>query len=430
LRRQFETFAHLQRGRTSGEFLRKTVKAGHTRVNVYANRTEVYHLFARALYRAIGEEDNRNRRARPPLSVKAKLMALDYVLAHGSHKYLATEHDKVDYFTRTLGIDASKLPGKIYRSAAGNRQTRRYFIEKYPLFLTETASSPPVVSFCYVDEGGLSTTGFESFLGRYRRLLLALRRFRIVYVAADWMNLRSAERKFGRLVEELSSPERCRPKGILGEYFRLKYLVETSQWRLLNVAALDRFRALTKRFQNPDIDSRFQDWQEVIEASQDTPPVEASFEIVRLPHNYTIFGTTRELAKQENSEHLIASGVPPKESGKNGTPAAKPLRSQEMNDRGRGDGAGRRDAGWAGATPAFGRLLRPKTSLRCQACFEGRAISRTTAQLEQEDRNEVGHPVSRQTQTGDGSQGVSRAAKDLERRSQTEGAGGESLPGG
>jgi hypothetical protein len=80
LRRQFESFAQLKRGRVSGEFLRKTVEAGHARVNVYANRTEVYHLFARPFYRALGEEDNRNRRSRPPLSIKAKLMGLDYVL--------------------------------------------------------------------------------------------------------------------------------------------------------------------------------------------------------------------------------------------------------------------------------------------------------------------------------------------------------------
>jgi len=41
LRRLFESFAQLKGGRVSGEFLRKTVAAGHARVNVDANRTEV-----------------------------------------------------------------------------------------------------------------------------------------------------------------------------------------------------------------------------------------------------------------------------------------------------------------------------------------------------------------------------------------------------
>ena len=58
-------------------------------------------------------------------------------------------------------IDPSKLPAKTYRSAARERGTRRYFVEKYPLLLsTSPLSSSPVVSFCYVDEGVLSTAGF------------------------------------------------------------------------------------------------------------------------------------------------------------------------------------------------------------------------------------------------------------------------------
>ena len=43
-------------------------------------------------------------------------MALDYVLAHPEVLFLATEEEKVNYFTRKLGIDLACLPTRIYYS--------------------------------------------------------------------------------------------------------------------------------------------------------------------------------------------------------------------------------------------------------------------------------------------------------------------------
>ena len=69
LRRQFEAYAGLRRGETASRFLRRAVSQAHVRSTRYANRTEVFHLFGRRLYRAIGEEDNRSRRSRPHFSL-------------------------------------------------------------------------------------------------------------------------------------------------------------------------------------------------------------------------------------------------------------------------------------------------------------------------------------------------------------------------
>jgi hypothetical protein len=276
-------------------------------------------------------------------------MALDYVLGHRSHHYLATEQEKVDYFVLTLGIDPSKLPAKSYRSAARELGTRRYFVEKYPLFLsTSSLSSSPVVSLCYVDEGVLSTTGFESFLNRYRRLFTALRRFRLVYVAAEQLHLRLAERKFLRFSEELSFPERCRPGGILGDYFWLRYLLDTSQWSLLDTAGLNRLGNLTRRFRSSPIDQRFEDWKEELAAAQGSGPVDADFETVRLPYHYDIFGTTGIPTRPSNQEHRIAGSAPADASATASTVEAKPLRFQQLNARRRAGGAGESmQATWA-----------------------------------------------------------------------------------
>ena len=74
--------------------------------------TKLYHLCSRPFYAAIGEEDNRNRRERPPFAIKNRVMGLDFVLGHSENHYLATEREKVRYFTETLGIDLAALPTK------------------------------------------------------------------------------------------------------------------------------------------------------------------------------------------------------------------------------------------------------------------------------------------------------------------------------
>lgn len=187
VRRQHEAFAGVMRGGSSARFLERVLEASHVRSARYSNRTQVYHLFARSAYRAIGEEDNRHRRARPNFSVKAKLMALDYVLAHRGRRFLAAEEDKIAHLCGDLGIAESKLPAKTYKSNRSLSETRRCFIEKYPIFVESKAEDPASASaaFCYVDEGALSISGFDSFLRRYRRLFVALRRFRVLYVAAE-----------------------------------------------------------------------------------------------------------------------------------------------------------------------------------------------------------------------------------------------------
>ena len=61
----------------------------------YGRQGHVYHLYARPLYAAIGEEDNRNRRPAEWDAVIRKLMIVDFVLAHPTARFWATEEEKV-----------------------------------------------------------------------------------------------------------------------------------------------------------------------------------------------------------------------------------------------------------------------------------------------------------------------------------------------
>lgn len=291
LRRQFQSFAGY-RGKVEETLLGRAATLGHIRLTTYPNRTEVYHVFARALYRAIGDEDNRNRRPRPAFSIKAKLMALDFVLAHPAARFLATEREKLEYFCGQRSIDQALLPGKTYSARRPSGHTRRYFIEKNPIFLDTTGdATPPLASFCYVDEGVLSNSGFISFLKRYGPLFAALARFRLVYVAAEHRPFRRAERAFDRFTEALANPQAATPGGQMGEYFRLRRLFETRQYGQLNKAKLDRLRDLSQQFQGAAAQSRFQQWAKAVESKARFGRIDAHFEAYRLPHSYDIFGT-------------------------------------------------------------------------------------------------------------------------------------------
>ena len=183
LRRQYNAFLECHRGGNADRLIEKGVLQGHIRVHESANRTQIYHVGAKSFFKAIGEEDNRNRRWRQPYPVKVKLMGLDFVLAHRQHHYLATEAEKLDYFAGRLGLNRSYLPQRIYRSRHGRNITTRYFVDKFPLFLSGASSAPsPVVGFCYVDGSIGKPSGFDTYLLQYKDLFSRLDRFGIIYI--------------------------------------------------------------------------------------------------------------------------------------------------------------------------------------------------------------------------------------------------------
>jgi hypothetical protein len=79
--------------------------------------------------------------AKPPV----KLLTLDFILENSRQQYLEVEADKVEYFTARKQIPPEVLPARTL--AGSNRSTtRRYFIERFPIFLGE-AETPFFVNF-------------------------------------------------------------------------------------------------------------------------------------------------------------------------------------------------------------------------------------------------------------------------------------------
>jgi hypothetical protein len=153
LRRQCAGFMGIETGGTVNALAEKLLEQNHARTLTALNNTKIYHLASRPFYTSIGEPDNRNRREHAPAAIKTRLMGLDFALANAEHRYLATEGEKLNYFSEALGIPLSDLPWKRYFSRKTRSTTTRHFVDKYPIFLKGSGEVERVatVSFCFVD---------------------------------------------------------------------------------------------------------------------------------------------------------------------------------------------------------------------------------------------------------------------------------------
>ncbi len=68
--------------------------------------------------------------------------------------------------------------------------------------------------------------------------------------------LESALGVFERFETSLDYPESRLPSGLLGEYFLLRFHLESRQYHLLDKAKLDRLRTLADRFQHPSAEKK------------------------------------------------------------------------------------------------------------------------------------------------------------------------------
>lgn len=306
LRRQYGQFLCQSPGGNAAALIEKVLDNGHAKGTTYATNTHIYHLSARPFYAALGQEDNRNRRLRQPATIKNKLMGLDFVLAQPDRQYLATEQEKVDYFTGALRLEALLLPAKRYavRGEANEPCSERYFVEKFPIFLSPSpqAAMPPTVAFTYVDEGQAGLSGFSTFLHHYASLLANLRHFQMIYVAATDVHFEAAKNTFegflGQIVNVQAPPGDPIIRRML-EHFEARRLQENRQWTSFDRAKLIRFRDERREFSGEKFDALYRLWNTRGSAAVRTllnprtassAPAQGTFLSCRLEQNYDFFG--------------------------------------------------------------------------------------------------------------------------------------------
>lgn len=310
VRRQFLAFTEGCKGRCDAEFVSKLEARHHCRETVFRHGRTVYRLCSKPFFAALGEPDNRNRREKRPFTIKSRLMSLDFVLAHPQHEYLATESEKIEHFHGSLGLALEQLPARHYRSPNTQQVTVRYFVDKFPIFLSRAAGvlsaasgARRVVHFCYVDEGLGSADGFETHLAHYRPLLDALGEYRIVYVGTNASAFRRAESAFlaTRAIRGMARAIPVDPaEHQLIDYFEARKKYEAKDFSGFDTARVIRYREERRRFSGEQFDALYQRWlggQELAGngSSQGKPmaaPASASaFSTYELRYDYELFGT-------------------------------------------------------------------------------------------------------------------------------------------
>jgi len=157
-------------GVTTG-FVRDLVRRGHGTCGVYRCKTQVVHVFAKRLYAALDEPDNRNRRTVEPTRILRKLLTLDVVLAHRTEPFLATTREKIAYFL-AAGIPMRALPTTRYRARhRPGPPTVRSFVDKAPIWLARDGRQ---VVLAYVRTPIEGTDAMRTWLAAYAPLLARL----------------------------------------------------------------------------------------------------------------------------------------------------------------------------------------------------------------------------------------------------------------
>lgn len=183
LQRHFTQFVDVAGRGPATYFIKKAIANQHVREHLPERGTQkIYHLFSRTVYGAIGKDNSRHRRpGRYGMLEKAgvRLLTLDFVLGNPDRQYLEEENDKVDYFIHQRSLKTEILPVRVFPAAQGI-ETRHYFFENFPMFLSQ-ADGLPVVNFTYIEDDIRSIQTFASFVERYRPLFEALAsRFKLI----------------------------------------------------------------------------------------------------------------------------------------------------------------------------------------------------------------------------------------------------------
>lgn len=259
LRRQYVAFSNVAYGKNVRDFLDSLVEQQFAqRFSLRADRGHIYHVCSRTIYRAIRDEDNRNRREASGAQIARKIMLLDFVLNHGDVEWLGTEADKVELFVDRFGVSRSILPQRVYASITSDADaTIRFFPHKLPLAIT---SDPPVCHLVYLSaEPG--PANFEAFLGAHGDLLRQLSSWTVIAIAPPNLapSLVACERAFERFIGGQTN-FLARRADELVEYFRLRRTVDSGSLAQLSVADINQFRSLKDRFRAAEVERLYQEW--------------------------------------------------------------------------------------------------------------------------------------------------------------------------
>jgi hypothetical protein len=309
VRRQFTDLLGIQSGGTAARFIERLLRFQDAAVVHYRRDRHVYHLKAMRIYSRVGDRDSANRHEHAPLTIKRKLMALDFVIAHHGHYLLNTEGDKIEYFSQMRAVPQEDLPTRRYVSRGAAKPIVRYFIDRLPMYVSEetteapgahvrlSATPPAVVHFAYVDEGAESLDGFETFLRQYHPLFMHLGSFEVVFVAVESRWIEAAEKLFrqfypadGTTTLGEIDPHQAR----MLDFFDVRRKREKKEFKGLTTERLLQYRLEKEEFAGSEFEQLYETWLSggisALRLRSLGKSLNSGFRAVVLPHDYELFG--------------------------------------------------------------------------------------------------------------------------------------------
>jgi hypothetical protein len=311
--RQFKCFAQTDSGSVSHAFIRKLLDQKHATYRAYRSGGRVYHLFARKVYQAIERENLRTRKKHELEYVKTRLVALDFVLAHPQYRYLETEAEKLAFFENEWSLSPDVFPVKLYRAKRSAEVTPRYFVDRFPMFVNDT-SSPPVVTFTYVDSEAVTLEAFGTHLRAYSTLFQTLPKLGFIYLAPTPRLFEAAESEFQEI---LRGPGGDRNSMSLVDYFRIRRAWDRKE----RVASSDvvSMQEAQARYGAPKFEELYEKWRqgaigenEVMRTTETAwLSVKRVFQTLLCGSSLTVFAEPRANGAESCAEKQMAGDLSP-----------------------------------------------------------------------------------------------------------------------
>lgn len=252
--RQYCAFAGITHGQKTHDFLRRLIERGYARpiVTGALHRGRLFHVHYKPLYAAIGEVNNRHRKAMTMGRMIERLMVLDAVLADRTFTWLGTETDKRSSFMRRLQgrVELREFPRLTFGSGAQLRC--RYFPDKLPIGIQSDHTDHV---FVYLINSPVPMD-FRLFLLRHSELLRPLYNWVIrVLVPAPFAH---AIRTFGHAArEELATPIEPATAEGLRWFFQERQRRQQTPSEPID----EHFRSASMAFRAPRFRALFRMWQ-------------------------------------------------------------------------------------------------------------------------------------------------------------------------
>jgi hypothetical protein len=285
--RQFLEFAKAKSGKRNARLVEKLFALGHVSAQRYRRRSLVYHLHSRPIYDAIGKGDLRNRRGHELRYIKARLFALDFILAYPNDDYFETAEAKREYFIRRF-----KVSENLFLPTKENGGTIT-FADRFPLCVSYPSPElMPVVTFTYIDSERKNLEAFIAHLRMYRPLFRQLPSFQFLYVSTAEGQQKEAAELFALFTEA---------KGLAGltRYFDLQTKWDNKQYRLLSEQDVIFMSEGRKRFTGESIGTLYYLWKRnqlpkdlQTDAVSTLPAQKILFRAITVPGHDGIFGNS------------------------------------------------------------------------------------------------------------------------------------------